>query len=225
MTEITKEEPEQNEANVDVAGGVNQVEVENKEDKILTSEYTERALSSDEQKQTEELQSAFTTHLSSNYKIAQNLKIRSTIPTGIDSLDAVLGGGVATGVVQFIGPPGSGKSAILAKIIATGQRKWPGKFNAVYADSEDSTTRDRLRDLGVTYPELEPYNEITVESIFQMVEGMCTYKDQNPQYMDIPWVIAWDSIANTMTSEAYTDDDPNLTYSGFQKAKFKYEGR
>lgn len=195
------------------------VEVENKEEKLLTSQYLENLPNDAELKQTSELQSAFTTHLTKNFQITPNTKIRSTIPTGIDLLDVLMGGGAATGVVQFIGNPGSGKSALLAKIISAGQRKWPGKFNSIYADSEDSTTKDRLKDLGVTYPQLEPYNEITVESIFQMVEGMCTYKEQNPQYMDIPWVIAWDSIANTMTSEAYTEDDPNLTYAGFQKAK------
>lgn len=185
------------------------LEVANKEEKLRTSEYMERVVNGKELDLASQLNNAFRTHLEKNYKIEIVESIRSTVPTGIDSLDTILGGGFGTGVIQVVGNPGSGKSALVAKVIATGQRKYPGKFNAVYVDSEDSTTEERLANLGVIYPRISPINSMSVEKVFQIIEGMCTYKTQNPEFLNIPWVIVWDSIANTMTEAGMQAESAN----------------
>lgn len=185
-------------------------ELENKEEKIQTSEYLQQSVSNEDLSLANELQSAFSTHLNTNMKIEMSDKnIRSTIPTGIDVLDTVLGGGVASGLVQIVGPPGAGKSALAAKIIAAGQRKYPGKFNAIYLDSEDATSTERLTQLGACYPPIIPQPGVTVEGVFRYIEGLCTFKEQNKKYMDIPWLVIWDSIANTLTESGMTAEDPN----------------
>lgn len=183
------------------------VDVENKETKILTSEYVDIEFSESEKKAAFDLHNDFTAYLSKTGGIDPESKIKGTIPTGIDVLDAILGGGVATKLSQFVGMPGSGKSALVARILATGQRKWPGKFNCIYIDSENSMTSERLSQLGVNMPPIVPYSEdITVERIFKSIENLCTYKEEHKEYLDVPWCIIWDSVANTLTDKGMEED-------------------
>jgi len=191
-----------------------------KSDDIVSEPEVKKSVNSitdEEADASKELQENLKTFLGNQFKIEIPENTRMTIPTGLDVLDAILGGGVGTGFVQFIGPPGSGKSALVSKIIATGQRKWPGKFISVYLDSEESMTSDRLAQLGVVNPKVEPYNSMTIEKIFQIVEGIATYKEENPSLADIPSVIVWDSIANTLTEAGTLSEDPNQVLG--QKAR------
>lgn len=181
--------------------------VENKETKILTSEYSAKDFTLEEKKAAEDLHQDFAAYLTKTGGIAPEENIKSTIPTGIDVLDAILGGGVATKLVQFVGMPGAGKSALVSRIIATGQRKWPGKFISLYIDSEQSMSTERLSQLGVNMPEIVPYSEdITVEKVFKCVESICTYKEEHPEYLDIPSCVVWDSVANTLTDKGIEED-------------------
>lgn len=175
----------------------------------LVEKTEQEVLTSDQIKASKDLNLSLSSFLKNNFKIEENTFSKKTISTGIDVLDAVLGGGVGMGFVQFVGPPGSGKSALVSKIIATGQRKYPGKFIAIYADSEVSMSTDRLAQLGVKYPKLRPYTDITVEKVFKFVEAMCSFKENNPQYLDYPSVIVWDSLANTLTEKGIDTEDPN----------------
>lgn len=132
--------------------------------------------------------------------VSEGALSKDVIPTGIDLFDAIMGGGICCGSMsQFVGPPGCGKSAILAKIIASGQKKYGDKFLCVYLDSENTTTKQRLMDLGVKNPPIEPKTSITVERVFSIIEGMCAFKEKNKELISVPSLIAWDSIANTPT--------------------------
>ncbi len=139
------------------------------------------------------------------------------IPTGIDVLDTILGGGIGMKFSQLVGPPGGGKSALAARILAQGQKKWGDKgFIGLYADTEDMT-KERLYNLGVRNPSIEPHqNNVTVESIFKMVEALCAFKEKE-KITDVPSVIVWDSVANTAT-ENILDSDERTNMMPAQKA-------
>lgn len=183
--------------------------VDNKEEELQTSIYNQTSLTDDELDAAKSLQDEFTAHLKATQKLVPDYSVRSTIPTGIDLLDVLLGGGAATGLLQIIGPPGSGKSALASKILATSQRKYKKLANSVYMDGEDSTDKNRLIQLGVTQPPVDPYTRLTVEAVFRMVEGMCTFKEKYKDLLDIPWAVVWDSIANTHAEAAMHETDPN----------------
>jgi len=183
-----------------------------KENKIRTSEYSNQELTKEQAEAAKLLQDDLTSFLESSLKIKPNDDIVSTIPTGIDVLDAILGGGVGTKLIQFIGVPGAGKSALAGKVMATAQKKWPGKFLGVYIDTEQSMTTERLMQLGVKNPPIKPYNgDITVETVFKVIERVCAHKDriseEDPSILDIPSLIIWDSVANTMTDKGMDVDE------------------
>lgn len=185
------------------------IKVENKETELQTSIYSKISLTDEELSAAQELQDDFTEFLKTTQGLVPDYSIRNTIPTGIDLLDTLMGGGAATGLLQIIGPPGSGKSALAAKIVATSQRKFKGFTRSTYMDGEDSTDKRRLAQLGVTQPLIEPYTQLSVESVFKCVEGICNYKERSEKIKETPWAIVWDSIANTHTEAALQETDPN----------------
>jgi len=140
-------------------------------------------------------------------------------PTGIDILDAVAGGGFGVGTfTMIVGNPGTFKSSLLGQTIAAGQRKFNGKMLATYHDSENSMTQDRLFQMGVNRPKLTPYDDISIESIFQTIEAMSAFK-QLHKIEDRPSVIAWDSIANTDTKKGIESDEVDINKTVGLKAR------
>jgi RecA/RadA recombinase len=134
---------------------------------------------------------------------------RPTISTGIRTLDAVLGGGFAVGALNIVvGQPGSGKSMLAAQTLGRAQQIFKGKLLGGYLDSEESMTKDRLSSLGVNFPQMTPYSDMTVEKVFRFLEGMCLFKEKKGLKEDTS-VIIWDSIANTLSEKEREADDPN----------------
>lgn len=133
------------------------------------------------------------------------------IPTGIDLLDAIAGGGFGIGCFTMIaGSPGTFKSALLGQVIGSGQRKFNGRLLTTYHDSETAMTSQRLASMGVVNPPVEPYTDVTIENIFKTIEAVCAFKELR-NLKEIPSIVAWDSIANTETAKARTTDDINAT--------------
>ena len=133
------------------------------------------------------------------------------LPTGIDLLDAIAGGGFGCGTFGVIaGSPGTFKSALLAQIIGTSQKKFKGRMTASYHDAEVAMTRERLANMGVVRPQIEPYTDVTIENIFKTIAATIGFKEAKG-IMDWPSIVGWDSIANTETEKARTTDDLNQT--------------
>jgi len=131
-----------------------------------------------------------------------------TIPSGIELLDFILGGGIGLGTMTIIaGNPGTFKSAIAGQIIANAQKKFKGKLLSNYLDSESATTVKRLYNLGVQNPPIRPLEDITVEKVFQILECIMTFKELKEK-VDVPGIVVWDSIANTVTQ--IERDNPDL---------------
>lgn len=133
------------------------------------------------------------------------------LPTSIDLLDAILGGGLGVGTFSLlVGCPGTFKSALLCQIIAATQKKYLKKCTATYHDSESAMSMERISKLGVNNPKIKPYDDVTVESIFKTIEATSAFKQLN-NILDYPSIIAWDSIANTSTEKERTTDNINET--------------
>lgn len=199
VTKKTKEKP---------TPAIKQTKKETEKKVVLEEETLDKSkeLTGEEKESVKDLSRLFEAHLKDSYDIEVETKPRSIIPTGIDLLDTILGGGVGSGLVMVVGMPGSGKSALAGNILAAGQKKWGKKFACSYMDSEDITTKRRLNQLGVE--DLNPTPRIFVESVFQTIEGMCQFKEKE-KIIDIPSVIVWDSIANTNPRKAEDEDDLN----------------
>jgi len=155
------------------------------------------------------LHEEFISFLETKAEISPDKGVKAVIPTGIDLLDTVLGGGFPIGVLSIIvGQPGSGKSMLAFQALGAGQRMYKGTLLGAVLDSEEATTTERLWDLGVRAPRVVPYNSITVEKVFQFLEGLCLFKSQK-EIVDIPSMVIWDSIANTMSLKEIEASDPN----------------
>jgi len=161
--------------------------------------------------ETKALYADFSSFLEDKIEMKPDTGIKKVIPTGIDILDAILGGGVAIGALDIIvGQPGSGKSMLAIQILAKAQELYgdqPG-FIGHFLDSEEATTTIRLSNLGVRRPLIKPYSDITVEKVFKFLEGLCLFKEQK-KITHIPSVVIWDSIANTLSEKEREAVDVN----------------
>jgi RecA/RadA recombinase len=155
------------------------------------------------------LYSEFNSFLEDKTKIKEDVGTKETIPTGIDVLDSVMGGGWALGTMgMIIGTPGCGKSMLSCQSAGSGQLKYKGKIIINFLDSEQATTTVRLANLGVRYPKIRPYSDMTIEKVFKFIEGHCLFKETK-DILDIPSIIIWDSIANTLSQKEREAEDIN----------------
>ena len=142
------------------------------------------------------------------------------IPTGIDLIDRLSGGGFRVGgFTMIVGQPGSFKSTLVAQIISNMQKLYNNTQNkdmlCVYYDTEAAMTTKRLSQLGVNNPPIKPYDDITIEKLFKTIEAMCAYKQAKK--ITTPSLIIWDSIANTTTDAERGTDNINSTMGLKQK--------
>ena len=163
----------------------------------------------EDEKLTKELHAEFASFLETSVEMIEDVGGKETISTGIDLVNAILGGGFVIGALNIIvGQPGSGKSMLAIQTLGQGQRQCGGKMIGGFLDSEHATTSLRLWNLGVRYPKLRPYSEITVEKVFKFVEGLSVFKREK-KLLYTPSVVVWDSIANTLSAKEIETEDPN----------------
>lgn len=158
---------------------------------------------------TKELFDEFSSFMEKVADATVDKKVKLTIPTGIDLVDAILGGGfIVGGLGIIVGQPGSGKSMLAIQTLGQGQLMCKGKMLGGFLDSEEATTSVRLANLGVRYPKMKPYVDVTVEKVFKFIEGLSVFKDKKG-IIDDPSVVVWDSIANTLSQKEREVDNPN----------------
>jgi len=98
-------------------------------------------------------------------------------------------------------------SMLAIQTMGAAQRQYKGCLTS-FLDSEEATTSQRLANLGVNKPKINPYTDITVEKVFKHLEVMCLFKEKKG-IVDIPSVLCWDSIANTSSQREREVDDLN----------------
>jgi len=155
------------------------------------------------------LYAEFSSFIEKKADIKSDSGVKGTISTGIDLVDAILGGGFAIGALNIIvGQPGSGKSMLAIQTLGQGQKQFKGNLIPMFLDSEEATTTIRLANLGVKYPKIKPISDITVEKVFKLIEGLCLFK-QEKNIIETPSVVVWDSIANTLSQAEIEAEDVN----------------
>ena len=196
---VVEVQPDENE--------ITMIEKNEVESKIVDKGEVDVSLSKDDE--AKKLYSEFSAFLEQTEGIVADHGVKKVISTGIDLADAILGGGFAIGaLVIIVGQPGSGKTMLAIQTLAQGQRQYNGKLIGGFLDSEEATTTLRLSNLGVRFPKLKPYVDITVEKVFKFIEGLCVFKEQK-KIIPTPSVVVWDSIANTLSQKERETDDPN----------------
>jgi len=166
--------------------------------------------------QISDLYGELSSFIKSKTNIVEDIGIKETIPTGITTLDAILGGGFALGTMGMaIGAPGCGKTTLLLQTIAAAQLKFKNRLLSAVLDSEEAVTTLRMSNLGIRYPKLKPYGDMTVEKVFKFLEGLCLFKEAKGILSD-PSVVLWDSIANTLSQKEMEAEDINsvIGYKG-----------
>jgi RecA/RadA recombinase len=157
-----------------------------------------------------ELQDSFDKFIGSKVE-TESLDDFKVLSTGIDILDGILGGGIPLGnFCVFVGNPGGGKSTLAVKPIQTMQEKYKDKCLTIYLDSEETMSSHRLAELGVVSPRIKPKGNITIEKVFEIIEGIILFKTEK-NIIDYPTLVVWDSIANTITNKDLTAKDVNET--------------
>lgn len=116
------------------------------------------------------------------------------IPTGIISLDKMLGGGIIIGgVVEVLGLEASGKSTLAAMIAAQAQKK---NMPVVYLDTEGATSMARLKMLGVDTETLIYVQPNCLEDVYDTIGQILLSKVKEKSW-EGPALIVWDSLAQT----------------------------
>jgi len=183
------------------------VEEKPKKRKVVT-EVIDKELSKEEVL-SNKLYDEFSSFLEKKADITSDTGVKQLIPTGIRVVDAILGGGFAVGTLAVIvGQPGSGKTMLAGQAIGQGQKTYKGELIGAFLDSEEATTQQRLANLGVLYPKLKPYTDITVEKVFKFIEGLCLFKNEK-KIINTPSIVVWDSIANTLSQKEREAEDIN----------------
>jgi len=210
MVEISKEEEkekfekEKQEDSAKMSEALSSIKVDDSD--IHLEKVDKKALEdSDEIK---DLYAEFNDFIEVKGEMKAEIEEKLTVSTGIDVLDAMLGGGFPVGALSIIvGNPGSGKSMLAIQTMGAAQRQYKGALTS-FLDSEEATTSQRLANLGVNKPKINPYTDITVEKVFKHMEVMCLFKEKKG-ITDIPSVLCWDSIANTSSQREREVDDLN----------------
>ena len=163
----------------------------------------------EDEEATKALHSDFSSFLETKADIVPDEGVKIVIPTGIDLVDAILGGGfIVGGLCIIVGQPGSGKTMLAIQTLAQGQRQFRGNMLGAFLDSEEATTTQRMANLGVRYPTLKPYTDMTVEKVFKFLEGLSVFKKER-KLTHIPSAVIWDSIANTLSQKEREAEDIN----------------
>jgi len=205
---MTKDQVE-NDTVVETKEILDSVKLDKPESPKIKSEVKEIQKKTKEEKVEEDLFTEFSSFLKDKTDIIPDIGEKKTISTGLDLMDAILGGGFAVGALNIVvGSPGSGKTMLAIKTMGKAQKQYKGKLLSAFLDSEEATTTLRLSNLGVRFPKIQPYVDITVEKVFKFIEGLSVFK-QEKKIVDTPSIVVWDSIANTLSQKERETNDPN----------------
>ena len=124
------------------------------------------------------------------------------VPTGIDLLDTVMGGGVPIGkLCAMTGGAGSAKSSLSVRYVV-GFQKYDPRSLGIYIDVEQAFNMQRLIELGCDPARTKLISKsVTMEDIAAIIKGIVAYKIKN-KLLDVPYIVVWDSESVTPTKKS-----------------------
>ena len=123
--------------------------------------------------------------------------VRDRIPTGILTLDVLLGGGWPVGrIIEIFGHESSGKSLLGGLACAQALKH---DCLPVYMDCECSVDSDFFRKLGVCSEEVFYTTPDTIDDVWGVIETMMEFKELH-YGKEQKMLIVWDSVASTTTA-------------------------
>lgn len=134
-----------------------------------------------------------------------NLPDSVVIPSGIELLDIIIGGGFQTGTyASLAAPAASGKSTLALEVVSNFKKIYPDGF-VIHIDSEQTMldhNRFRLLDIDIDNdPRIKHVCfGATVEQVFNIVGNFIALKEKlateykDPSIRNVPTIIVWDSL-------------------------------
>lgn len=131
------------------------------------------------------------------------------IPTPIEVLNCVFGGGVPLGmIVNSYGRSKTGKSTWLYQMMALFQMVYPEGICFI-VDSETSGDATRAKHFGVLTDKVIVTCPSSIEQGFLSIQKMLENKKKNPRLKNVPVYGIWDSISNGLASDGSTQSRMN----------------
>lgn len=116
----------------------------------------------------------FGTEVIENVEFALRKEFRQTIPTGIEGLDSVTGGGLGKGEMSIIlAPSGVGKSTLLTKIANSAYEQGKNVLQIIFEDTEDQIKRKHYSIWSkIPLNEIDDNNELVTEKVYDKISKL-----------------------------------------------------
>lgn len=132
------------------------------------------------------------------YNESLSSKVKTFLPSGILTLDVILGGGWPMGrMVEVFGHEASGKSMLAALACAQAQK---AGYLPVYLDTEFAVDQDFFAKLGMDLDSIYYINPQRLTDVFTILETMFEFKAEHYSRTH-PMIFVWDSIASTTNAD------------------------
>ena len=145
----------------------------------------------------------------------QTFTKRRVIPTPLEFVNSMLGGGIPFGIIlDLFGPKGCGKSSFAYQTAANFQRIYPEGLVMVI-DSETSIDANRVIELGLDPEKVTVLRGETKESGYKQILSVMKVLRDTPVKERVPIFVLWDSLNGTAT-DAQTEKE-SITGGGISE--------
>ena len=143
------------------------------------------------------------------------------IPTGIDILDLILGGGFVIGSLSILSGDIKSCNLLVMSCLKLAQKKFKNIIEC-YLDSGYFLTSEKLCIFGIKNPKIRPYSGVTFIKLLYFIDKLCKFKELN-KVINIPSIIVWDStLDNTLEHDSQRDLICSRVYPIYTQKCSKY---
>lgn len=137
------------------------------------------------------------------------LNDRRKVPTPVEAINCLLGGGIPFGTVAHsYGKPASGKSTVFYQTMGKFQQMYPDGVSVII-DTESSSDGSRLRYFGIDTDRVLRLPATSIESGFIALLKMLENKAKNKKLANIPVFAIWDTISKGLATDSSSQSRMN----------------